>query len=175
MFDESLDTLLGSQTDPMDAGYRLRELAEKGVDHGPELVQQIVNQREQLVKSDPAIVLRVIHTLLLQSGQETIQQLRPQWLTAIEAALPSQTPNRTLLLQLLAMIRNEESLRELIRLIKSNPPQEWTDGADPKPFDATQRLAGRGVLPRCFGLSTVSSSCIANIGCRQFLGSFGTC
>jgi len=132
MFDESFDTLLGGEADPVEAGYRLRELAEKGVDHGPELVEQTAKRSEQLANSDPAIVgglLRVIHTLLLQSGQETIGQLRPQWLTMIEAALPPQTPNRILLLQLLAMIRSDDSLRELLGSLKSNPPSEWTDGA----------------------------------------------
>ncbi len=75
------------------------------------------------------MVCCALHTVLLQSGQQAIEQLQPAWLVEIEAALPGLAPNRALLLHLLAMIRSEESLRELVRLCKSDPPQEWTEGA----------------------------------------------
>lgn len=131
MFDESLTTLLGEQADPVAAGWKLRELTEQAADQAVELTRQTANQAERLATSDPAIVgalLRAIHTVVLQSGQETIQQLQPEWLTTIEAALPPLTPNRSLLLQLLAMIRTPESLRDLVRLLKQDRPRDWIEG-----------------------------------------------
>ncbi len=132
MFEESLTALLGDQADPVAAGWKLRELTEKATDHGPTLTYELAVQADLISKSDPAIVaalVRSIHTVLLRSGQEAIAQVQPQWISAIESSLPPQTPNRTLLLQLLAMIRSDDSLRELIRLLKEERPAEWTDGA----------------------------------------------
>jgi hypothetical protein len=132
MFEESLIALLGEEADPVAAGWKLRELTDNAADHGAELAKETADQAALLSKSDPAIVgalLRAIHTVLLRSGQESIGQVHPAWLTTIASALPKQTPNRTLLLQMLAMIRTNESLGDLIRLLKEERPRDWTEGA----------------------------------------------
>lgn len=132
MFEESLTALLGDQADPVAAGWKLRELTEKAADHGPVLTNEVADQADLITNSDPAIVaalVRSIYTVLLRSGQQAIAQVQPDWLSAIEASLPAQTPNRTLLLQLLAMIGSGDSLRELVRLLKRERPADWIDGA----------------------------------------------
>ncbi len=132
MFEESFSAMLGGETDPVAAGLKLRELAAEAAPHGPELVHDLARQQHRLSESDPAIlaaILRALHTILLRAGQGTIQTVDPQWIVSIESCLPPQTPNRSLLLQLLAMIGSVESLQELVRLLKKQAPSQWTEGA----------------------------------------------
>jgi hypothetical protein len=132
VFDETLTPLLGEAADPVAAGWRLRELAESSSGHGVQLVSEIAKQAAQLEESDPAILgglLRVLYTSLLKSGPETIAAVDLASLKIIETSLPLGTPNRHLLLQLLAMIRSRESLSLLVRLLKQAPPQKWIEAA----------------------------------------------
>ena len=99
---------------------------------GSELLSEIVEQRASLADSDPAIVgglLRVLHTLLVQSGPQSLSSLDPVMIGAAFAEIPDQTPNRHLLLQLLAMIRSDQSLAMLVESLKTSPPGEWMEGA----------------------------------------------
>ncbi len=132
MFDETLTPLLGEAADPVAAGWQLRQLAEASSGHGGQLLTEIADQSALLEKSDPAILgglLRVLHTSLLQGGPETIPAVDVASLKVIEASLPVGTPNRHLLLQLLAMIRSQESLSLLVHLMKESPPEKWIAAA----------------------------------------------
>ncbi|TWU50997.1 hypothetical protein Poly51_42900 [Rubripirellula tenax] len=132
MFEESLDQLLGEQADPVAAGWRLRELAESAADHGPALVDELVSRTESLASSDPAIVgglLRVVHTTLLSLGGDVIAGLDPGRIESIHDALPTGTPNRYLLLHLLATMRNPDSLSRLVAILQKSPPQKWMEAA----------------------------------------------
>ena len=136
MFDEHLPPLLGESADPVAAGWHLRELAQASVNHASALTDEVASKAELLGKSDPAILgglLRVIHTGLLhsfkESDQEAGESVKTQSLTTIEASIAEDTPNRHLLLHLLAMARNEASLSSLIDLLQSRPPQKWSDAA----------------------------------------------
>jgi len=132
LFTELLEELLGESADPVDAGLALRELTEAAADQGVDLVRQLAARQDRLASSDPAIIgglLSAVHTILLRSGPPAIVQLDPDSLTAIAKSLPAQAPNRALLLQLLAMIRTPESLQHLLHLLRIDPPQQWTAGA----------------------------------------------
>jgi hypothetical protein len=132
MFLAALNELLGDQTDPVAAGWQLRQLTEGAAGQGPELVEQLAELSEPLAVSDPAIVgalLRSVSTIVLRDGESALRQIDPDWIVAIEAALPAGTSNRALLLQLLALIRSETSLPALIRLCRQQAPGDWTAGA----------------------------------------------
>ncbi|MGB7325325.1 MAG: HEAT repeat domain-containing protein [Rubripirellula sp.] len=132
MFEESLDQLLGDQADPVAAGWRLRELAETAIDHGPTLLAEVALQAEPIGKSDAAIVggiLRVVHTVMLQAGQETIAGLNIDEIETIEKSLPVGTPNRYLLLHLLATIGSRPSLARLLGMLQQSPPEKWIEAA----------------------------------------------
>lgn len=110
----------------------LRELAQADAEQGTQITAALAARRQQLAASDPAIVgglLRAIHTVLLRGGIATGGQLDPDWLVSIATALPPRTPNRALLLQLLAMIRTPAALQQLFQLLRLDPPQQWTEGA----------------------------------------------
>ncbi len=129
---ETLHLLLGSSADPVAAGWRLRELAENSVGRGAELLSEVSRQSDLLAESDPAILgglLRVLHTTLVQTGPDSLTDLDPALLVAVESAIPAATPNRHLLLQLLAMIRSRESLTMLMQSLRDNPPKAWIEGA----------------------------------------------
>ncbi len=126
----SLSLLLGPTADPVAAGWRLRELAEAA--EGDRLLAELAEQRDLLPQSDPAIVgglLRLVHTLLLQSGSKSLAAIDPDSIVAIETALPATTPNRHLLPHLLAMIGSDQSLAQLVHSIKTSPPRQWIEGA----------------------------------------------
>ena len=132
MFEENLTPLLGEEADPVAAGWRLRELAEASAEHSLQLFAEFAEQSFQFEQSDPAILgglLRVLHTSLLQAGRETIAVVDVANLKVIESALPLGTPNRHLLLHLLAMIRSQESLALLVNLLREAPPAKWIEAA----------------------------------------------
>ncbi len=132
MFEEPLEQLLGDQADPVAAGWRLRELSESAVDYGPTLVAELADQAVMVGTSDPAIVgamLRILHTVLLQSGSETIVDLSVDEILTIENSLPPGTPNRHLLLHLLATIRSPEALSSLVSILQTAPPERWIESA----------------------------------------------
>ncbi len=132
VFEDALDLLLGSDADPVSAGWRLREVAEASAGHARTLLAEVAGRADQVSQSDAAIVgglLRVIHTSLLQSGAESIESLPIAEIETVEASLPIQTPNRYLLLHLLAMIRTPQSLAKLIAILKVGSPQKWFEAA----------------------------------------------
>jgi hypothetical protein len=130
--DELLTPLLGDSADPVAAGWQLRKLSEGAANEGPELLREIAERSEELVKSDPAIVgglLRVLYTVLLESGSETIRTIDVGSVKVIESSLPESTTNRHLLLQLYAMIRSEDSLALLLSSLKTTPPNRWIEAS----------------------------------------------
>lgn len=132
MFEEILESLLGRDADPVAAGWRLRELSEAAPEDGLPLVLELAQSTTSLAASDPAIVgglLRVLHTLLLRSGNEAINRIDPSAIELIASALPAMTPNRYLLLHLLGMMRSEDSLEILVRQLRDAPPEKWMEAA----------------------------------------------
>ncbi len=132
MFEETLPLLLGESADPVAAGWRLRELAQAAVGHGPQLIEELAADRQRLSTSDPAILgalLRVVHSSLLNMGWSTIEELDPNWIDHIESSLPPGTPNRFLMQQLYAMIRTETAIALLVDSLSERPPQQWMEAA----------------------------------------------
>ena len=128
----TLESLLGPSADPVTAGYRLRELAEGPAQTGVAIVVHLDENRESVAQSDPAILgglLRVIHTQLLRDAAELLDVLDPEMVCRVEASLSDDTPNRHLLLHLLAMMRSERSLRLLVGRLRAAPPKKWIDAA----------------------------------------------
>ena len=162
VFEEALNPLLGDSADPVAAGWQLRQLAESASGHGGQLVHELSERANRLGGSDPAIVgglLRVVHTVLLDSGGDWARRVSPGQLRAIEASLPPQAPNRHLILQLYAMIRSEESLQILADSLETAPPSDWVQAAqvlsplmqhDDWPVDA--------FYPQIFRLPSVSGT-----------------
>ncbi len=131
-FTDTLTSLLGPAADPVAAGWRLRELADGAAGGGGELLSEIAGRSDELAQSDPAIVgglLRVLHTLLIQFGPDGLSDLDPSTIRRVETSLPEATPNRHLLLQLLAMIGSDESLAMLLEALRTDPPGRWTEAA----------------------------------------------
>lgn len=132
MFEDNLTPLLGAEADPVAAGWRLRELAEASSEHSPQLLAELAERSFQFEQSDPAILgglLRVLHTSFLQAGPGKLAAVDVPQLTVIESALPVGTPNRHLLLHLLAMLRSQQSLSSLVDLLREAPPAKWIEAA----------------------------------------------
>ena len=132
MFEENLASLLGPSADPIGAGWQLRQLAEASQTQAKILVDEVASHADQLGPSDPAILgglLRVIHTVVLESGIDSIAAINPAQLQLIIESLPAKAPNRYLLMQLLAMIRTEDSLHRLVVLLDELPPTKWMEAA----------------------------------------------
>tara|TARA_R110002049_G_scaffold4601_5_gene32400 strand:+ start:564839 stop:566380 length:1542 start_codon:yes stop_codon:yes gene_type:complete len=127
-----LDALLGPEADPVTAGYRLRELAEGPSESGPAIIARLHQNQGVVGRSDPAILgglLRVIHTLVLRDADRSLPVIDPFVVCQVESSLPAETPNRHLLLHLLAMNQSEESLRALVQRLHVDPPKKWLDAA----------------------------------------------
>ncbi|MFG0263335.1 MAG: HEAT repeat domain-containing protein [Novipirellula sp. JB048] len=136
MQNETLIALLGPSADPVAAGWRLKELADNESYDGTELIGELSEQASLVQSSDPAILgglLRVIHHLVARSaaasGGESYAKIPTHQLRQLDLALPEATPNRHLLLQLLAMIQTEESLSVLFDRLEQSPPAKWIDAA----------------------------------------------
>ncbi|MFK8113247.1 MAG: HEAT repeat domain-containing protein [Rubripirellula sp.] len=132
MFEDTLSPLLGESADPVAAGWQLRQLAESAVDRPQELLSEMAQASKKLAVSDPAILgglLRVLHTVLLEAGRETMETADPGGLISIHQSLPDETPNRHLLLQMLAMIHSQASLELLVAALNDNPPTKWVEAA----------------------------------------------
>lgn len=127
---ETFAALLGASADPVQAGVHLRELAESAETSGPQLLAWMSERSVSLGEADPAVLgglLRLIHLSTLRAGPEEIAGLSPPVLRQVATSLPEATPNRHLLLQLLAMIRTEEALRILVDLLDACPPRDWME------------------------------------------------
>ena len=132
MFEEKIQPLLGSSADPVAAGWQLRQLAEAADSQGTILIDEIASHGDELSASDPAIlggILRVIHTVVLQSGPDAIAKIDSERIQKIFESLPSKTTNRHLLLHLLAMIRSDDALCRLVMLLDESPPTVWMEAA----------------------------------------------
>lgn len=133
MITETLPELLGEAVDPVQAGYHLQRLVQTGPESALALATEIAAEHRQLERSDPAVVgglLRVLHTLMLRASRaDAVAKMDPLTVQRIEASLPPQTPNRHLLLHLLAMQQSAASLNLLVQLLKKQPPKTWMDAA----------------------------------------------
>lgn len=133
MIDEHLTALLGESSDPVAAGYHLRELVQTKSEEALGVFEAVA-EREAIVRaSDPAIVgglLRVLHIMALKHERsEVLAKLVPATLVRIEESLPKKTTNRYLILHLLSMLRTPEALATLIEILKINPPADWMESA----------------------------------------------
>lgn len=129
---DAIASLLGDSVDPIQAGLKLRELSEAASERGPELVQCLAAGSDELAQSDPAIVgglMRLVHMVLLKSGQQVIRDLDAQRLHDIESSLPEAAPNRHLLQHLYALMQSESSLAFLLQSLRDHPPQQWIEAA----------------------------------------------
>ncbi|GAA4463155.1 HEAT repeat domain-containing protein [Novipirellula rosea] len=136
MQNETLIALLGPSADPVAAGWRLRELAENDSYQGADLITQLSEQEDLVRRSDPAILgglLHVVHGRVIraaaESRGESFAAVDPEHVRRLDQALPEATPNRHLLLQLLAMIQSDQSLAVLMDRLEQAPPQKWMDAA----------------------------------------------
>ena len=129
---EGVTALLGDAVDPVQAGLKLRELAEATSGRGPELVDALASESDQLERSDPAIVgglLRLLHMVLLTAGQTELRKLDVEQLRRIEVSLPDTAPNRHLLQHLYAMVQSESALAILVDSLRDHPPDQWIEAA----------------------------------------------
>ncbi len=129
---DTLDSLLGQSVDPVAAAWQLRQLAEGIAACGNEPLVEFARRADAIAESDPAIVgglLRVIHTHMVQLDPDSLRESDPAVICAALAAIPAATPNRHLLLQLLALIRSDDALAMLVESLSSNPPGEWMEAA----------------------------------------------
>ncbi|MEL6107797.1 MAG: HEAT repeat domain-containing protein [Planctomycetota bacterium] len=125
--EEKLASLLGPEVDPVQAGLRLRELAEIDIEGAVAVLAQLSSAAEVLEVSDPAIVgtlLRIAHTRLVADRQLVID-LNPDVLGRLDESLPERASNRHLLLHLLAFARTEASLRKLVEILNARSPENW--------------------------------------------------
>ena len=129
-FSPQLEALLSSDADPVAAGWQLRELSEAAIDKGNELLAELAKQSESIAEADPAVVgaiLRVVHHVTLSAGGQIGKDLELASLAKVESAMPPSVPNRHLLLQLMAMLRTDESLRLLVDRLIDSPPKQWVE------------------------------------------------
>ena len=127
-----LSELLDAAVDPVQAGLKLRELAEGSTGRGRELVESLAAQANRLEQTDPAVVgglLRLVHMAVLQSGPDGIREIDAEHLHRIESSLPAKTPNHHLLQHLYAMIQTGQSLGLLVDSLRNRPPDEWIGAA----------------------------------------------
>jgi len=126
--DEEFTRLLQKDADPVEAGVVLKRLSEQ---ESPDLARWLsilAAQRSALSDADAAVLgglLRLIHLKLLRDQDGVIGQIPLPDLTAVLHGLPASTPNRHLLLQLLAMRGDADSLVAMVSLLRQSPPRGW--------------------------------------------------
>jgi hypothetical protein len=133
---QTLSSLLGSEADPVAAGYRLQELAAGDAPSAVAILAELAGQPDRLAQSDPAIIgalIRVFHTLLVQDRSEQSIQLigglTPEVIAQIDRSLPPDVSNRHLLLYLLSIARSRESLQVLAEILTERPTSDWIEAA----------------------------------------------
>ncbi len=136
MQNETLYALLGPSADPVAAGWQLRELAENKDSDAASLLWDLSQTQALVARSDPAILgglLHVIHFLAMQTSAKTdgssLVNLDPETIASVDQSLDASTPNRHLLLHLLAAIQSEQSLSLLLDRLDDAPPKKWMDAA----------------------------------------------
>ncbi|MCD0460620.1 HEAT repeat domain-containing protein [Roseiconus lacunae] len=126
----TLAALVGPESDPVAAGYRLKEVADGDSAVVIEVLRYLAEHHEPLSQSDPAIIgtlLRIVHSKL--AGGEDIQAalsaLQPELIGGIDQALPTNVSNRHLLLQLLTQARSDDALKVLVERLIERPLDDW--------------------------------------------------
>lgn len=141
--DSPLDSLLGPETDPVAAGMRLRELASDRTITASELLRGLDLRRERLSSSDLAVIgglLRLVHVVALRAvggggpdGEGRSRELVGEGdldvavIDRVLSALPASTPNRFLLLHLLAIRRSRDSLAALVVWLRRDVAANWVE------------------------------------------------
>lgn len=132
--ESTLESILGPQTDPVAAGYHLREIAAQDADTAVLSLQYLAEHPDQLQRSDPAVIgtlLSIIHTALLKDRDEAsqlrIKSLPPELIDQVDEQLPDSVSNRQLLLQLLTISRSDQALQTLIEILQQRPPKDWLE------------------------------------------------
>ena len=125
-----LSSLIGAGADPVAAGYRLKELAERDAGSALETLNYLWQHRQDLSRSDPAIagtVLRIVHMLLADQRdlQTDFRSIDPEMVADIDQALPENVSNRQLLLQLLTQSRTDAALAVLVDRLIQRPLADW--------------------------------------------------
>lgn len=132
MFHDNLEALLHSQVDPVAAGLQLRELSEKTAKQPLELLEALLDYRESIANTDPAIVgtlIRILHASFLGGGWDQIRGLGMEKISSLEQAIPPKSSNRFLLQQLYAINRQDSSLQFLLESLNLTPPVKWVEAA----------------------------------------------
>ncbi|TWT97521.1 HEAT repeat domain-containing protein [Neorhodopirellula pilleata] len=123
-----IDTLLQPDVDPVQGGVALKQLADDPQIGGDHLLSMMTEKADQLPDADPALMgglLRLIHIRILQNSGGKPTGLQTDWIAMIARQLSPEVANRYLLLQLLSLIRNKESLGALNELLADCPPRGW--------------------------------------------------
>ncbi|MCC9599291.1 HEAT repeat domain-containing protein [Stieleria sp. JC731] len=126
----TLSSLVGPESDPVAAGYRLKEIASGDSDSAKQVLQYFGEHAEPLSQSDPAIIgtlLRIVHSQLAtgENAKEALSSVDPNLVNQIDIALPNSVTNRHLLLQLLAHARSDQSLQVLVSRLLARPLEDW--------------------------------------------------
>ncbi|MCC9657414.1 HEAT repeat domain-containing protein [Rhodopirellula halodulae] len=132
MSEISFDPLLSPGADPVQAGVTLKQFADDAELSGPALIAALAEESERLIDADPAItggLLRLIHLKTLRDEGDALLQINPESIRRIMVALSPEVSNRHLMLQLLAMMRSDESLAILVQQLMESPPKGWMASA----------------------------------------------
>ncbi|OYP33825.1 HEAT repeat domain-containing protein [Rhodopirellula sp. MGV] len=126
----TLSALVGPETDPVAAGYRLKEIAAGDASSAKQVLLYFGEHLEALSASDPAIIgtlLRVLHTQLAtdENAKSELASVEPNLVSQIDEALPENVSNRHLLLQLLTHTRSDEALVLLVNRLVERPLDDW--------------------------------------------------
>jgi hypothetical protein len=130
--EDVLDSLLGSNVDPVAAALVLRQIGAAEPMEGLRLLAQLSDRSDELADTDAAILgglLRGIHLLTLRADHDLLAAFEPNDIANVEKSLPRNCPNRHLLLHLLSLARTDASLELLGQRLKANPPSNWVDAA----------------------------------------------
>jgi len=125
---EDLTRLLASDADPVEAGVILKRLSEQESPDVTGWLSTLANHRSDLSLADPAVLgglIRLIHLTVLRDQDGLLGQLSLPDLTAVLHGLPESTPNRHLLMHLLAMRGDADSLTALVSHLRQSPPRGW--------------------------------------------------
>lgn len=123
--------LFASDCDPVVAGTTMQAIAvADATDQLSQWFQQLWQHAEQLGGSDPAVLgglLRAVHTSVLrcESPAAAIRPVNATLFHGIDGSLPIGTPNRHLLMHLLALARSGDHLHILTQMLIHSPPDGW--------------------------------------------------
>jgi len=128
--DTDFSSLLGNDVDPVQAGVLLQRLAAAEDLSPPAILATLAEDPRRLADSDPAILaalFRLVHLRLLSGTGEALDSLPPGQIRTIHDAVPADTPNQALMLQLLSMQSTDVALTTLVECLKDRPPTAWVE------------------------------------------------